>query len=220
MHLRFNVKDDMNFTKTSMLTRMIFKNHGKTGREANNVVLVENLLVDMYQHGHCEKGSGQHEFVYLTMEGGVKPKFPSGKNASLWVDTCVARRLCGGRKDGNVVIDEIFKKVMTPSANKRKWDFGEEARKSDNTTDDSRRSKSFYDSSQPHVPGFVGWWTSGNAQLLFATCGKYNNNCNVKDMVMVRIELLELVNQNSSNWRLVVEEGDKELNAATPMIYL
>jgi len=210
MHLRFNVKDDMNFTKTSMLTRMIFKNHGKTGREANNVVLVENLLVDMYQHGHCEKGSGQHEFVYLTMEGGVKPKFPSGKNASLWVDTCVARRLCGGRKDGNVVIDEIFKKVMTPSANKRKWDFGEEARKSDNTTDDSRRSKSFYDSSQPHVPGFVGWWTSGNAQLLFATCGKYNNNCNVKDIVMVRIELLELVNQNSSNWRLVVEEGDKE----------
>jgi len=37
---------------------------------------------------------------------------------------------------------------------------------------------------------------------------------------MDRIELLESVNQNSSNWRLVVEEGDKELNAATPMIYL
>ena len=81
MHLRFNVEVDMKFTKT-MLTRTIFKIHGKTGSEANKVVLAENLLVDMYWHGHCEKGSGQHEFVYLTMEGGVKPKFPSGKNAS------------------------------------------------------------------------------------------------------------------------------------------
>ena len=72
-----------------MLTRTIFKIHGKTGgREANKVVLVENLLVGMYWHGHCEKGSGRREFVYLTMEGGVKPKFPSGKNSSGIVDDC------------------------------------------------------------------------------------------------------------------------------------
>jgi hypothetical protein len=67
------------------------------------------------------------------------------------VDTCVARRLCGGRKDGNVVIDEFFTKVMTPSANKRKCDFGEEARNSDNTADDSHLSDFLYDSNQPHV---------------------------------------------------------------------
>ena len=80
------------------------------------------------------------------------------------------------------------------------------ARNSDNTADDSRRSDSLNDSNQPHVPGFVDWWIFGDARLLFAPCGKYNNNCNVKDIVMDRIELLESVNQNSSNWRLVVEE--------------
>jgi hypothetical protein len=74
-----------------MLTRTIFKIHGKTGREANKVVLAENFLVDMNRHGHREKGSGRREFVYLTMEGEVKPEFPSGKNTSLWVHTCVAR---------------------------------------------------------------------------------------------------------------------------------
>lgn len=68
-------------------------------------------------------------------------------------------------KDGNAVIDEIFTKVMTPSANKRKCDFGEEARNSDNTADDYRRSDSLHDRNQPHVPGFVDWWTSGNAWL-------------------------------------------------------
>jgi len=124
------------------------------------------------------------------------------------------------RKDGNVVIDEIFTKVMTPSANKRKCDFGEEARNSDYTEDDSRLSDSLYDSNQPHVPGFVDWWTSGDARLLFAPCGKYNNNCNVKDIVMDRIELLVLVNQNSSNWRLVVEEGDKENTCSANDIFM
>ena len=64
------------------------------------------------------------------------------------------------RKDGNVVIGEIFTKVMTPSANKRKCDFGEEARNIDNKADDSRRSDSLYDSNQPRVPGFVDWWMS------------------------------------------------------------
>ena len=67
------------------------------------------------------------------------------------MDTCVARRLCGGRKDGNVVIDEIFTKVMTPSANKRKCDFGEEARKIDNTADDSHNFDLLYDSNQPDM---------------------------------------------------------------------
>jgi hypothetical protein len=70
--------------------------------------------------------------------------------------------LCGGRKDdGNVVIDEIFTKVMTPSANilqrcvmihsanRRKCDFGEEAWNSDNTADDSHNFDLLYDSNQP-----------------------------------------------------------------------
>ena len=52
------------------------------------------------------------------------------------------------------------------------------------------------------------------------SCGKYNNNCNVKDIVMDRIELLESVNQNSSNWRLVVEEVDKENTCSSNDIFM
>ena len=65
-----------------MLIRTIFKIHVKTGREANKVVLAENVLVDMYRHGYCEKGSGQHEFLYLTMEKEDMPESPSEKNVS------------------------------------------------------------------------------------------------------------------------------------------
>ena len=67
------------------------------------MVLAENLLVDMYWHGHCEKGSGQSEFLYLTMEGEDMPEFSSGKNALFgWLDTYVAKQVCRGRGD-NVV---------------------------------------------------------------------------------------------------------------------
>jgi len=37
---------------------------------------------------------------------------------------------------------------------------------------------------------------------------------------MDRIELLELVNQNSSNWRLVVKEGDKENTCSSNDIFM
>ena len=101
IHLRFNVEDDMKFTK-AMLTRTVLKMNGKTGREANKVVLVENVLVDMYQHCYCKKGSGWWCVSFCTW-----PEFASGKNASFWVDTCVAKRLCGGRGD-NLVIENMF----------------------------------------------------------------------------------------------------------------
>ena len=61
---------------------------------------------------------------------------------------------------------------------KRKYDFlKKQGIVTIRTADDSRLSDSLYDSNQPHVPGFVDWWTSGDARLLFAPCGKYNNNC-------------------------------------------
>ena len=84
MHLRFNVEDDMKFTKT-MLTRTIFKIHGKTGSEANKVVLAENLLVDMYWHGHCEKGSGRCEFEY----GGSKEGYWNYAHMVCQFEDCV-----------------------------------------------------------------------------------------------------------------------------------
>ena len=97
MHLRINFEDDMKFIK-NMLARTVSKINGKTGKRVNKVVVAEKSLVDLYWHGHHAKGTGWRKFVYLLMDGGVMPEFPSGKNTSLWVDTCVAKQLCGGRR--------------------------------------------------------------------------------------------------------------------------
>ncbi|KAI2489341.1 hypothetical protein MHU86_25254 [Fragilaria crotonensis] len=52
----------------------------------------------------------------------------------------------------------------------------------------------------------VDWWQSGDARRLFAPCDNllYEANCDVKEVVMNRIELLETVNHASRNWKTAV----------------
>ena len=51
-----------------------------------------------------------------------------------------------------------------------------------------------------------GWWESGDARRLFAPCTVlYDSHCNVKDVVMERIEILESVNRSATNWKNVVD---------------
>ena len=52
----------------------------------------------------------------------------------------------------------------------------------------------------------AGWWESGDAQRLFAPCTMlYASVCNVKEIVMKRIEVMESVNHSASNWKNVVD---------------
>jgi hypothetical protein len=49
-------------------------------------------------------------------------------------------------------------------------------------------------------------WQSGDARRLFAPCDVlYDSNCDVKEIVMERIEQLETLNCTSCNWKTVVD---------------
>ena len=51
-----------------------------------------------------------------------------------------------------------------------------------------------------------GWWDSGDARKLFAPCKLlYNTDCDVKAIVLERIEILESVNRSSMNWKNVID---------------
>ncbi|KAI2492542.1 hypothetical protein MHU86_22024 [Fragilaria crotonensis] len=52
----------------------------------------------------------------------------------------------------------------------------------------------------------ANWWDSGDARRLFAPCTiLYGTDCDVKEIVMERIEILESVNRAASNWKNVVD---------------
>jgi hypothetical protein len=52
-----------------------------------------------------------------------------------------------------------------------------------------------------------GWWASGNARQLFAPCNTvYDKECDVKEIMMEFIEMLEAANRSSpSNWKTVID---------------
>ena len=51
-----------------------------------------------------------------------------------------------------------------------------------------------------------GWWNSGDARKLFAPCKLlYEADCNVKAIVLERIEILESVNCLAANWMNVAD---------------
>ncbi len=64
------------------------------------------------------------------------------------------------------------------------------------------------------------YWDSREARRLFAPKHKYGINCDIKTVVIKRIELLENVNQKPSYWRSVVEDGDPENTCTAHDIFL
>ena len=50
------------------------------------------------------------------------------------------------------------------------------------------------------------WWKSGNTRRLFAPCSiLYGTDCDDKEIVLERIEILESVNCAAGNWTNVVD---------------
>ena len=54
------------------------------------------------------------------------------------------------------------------------------------------------------------YWESGEARRLFAPKELFGEHCDVKQIVLDRIEHLEKVNQEADAWQTVVEDADKD----------
>ena len=52
------------------------------------------------------------------------------------------------------------------------------------------------------------WWESGDARKIFAPCAvKYDSMECLRSIVLDRIELLESVNRNRKNWKMLLSQG-------------
>jgi hypothetical protein len=59
-------------------------------------------------------------------------------------------------------------------------------------------------------PDYIGYWYSGDARYMFAPPKLYGEMCDVKALVLERIELLESVNRQADTWCKVVEGGNQD----------
>jgi hypothetical protein len=66
----------------------------------------------------------------------------------------------------------------------------------------------------------VTYWDSGDARRTFAPKQKYGLTCDVKKVVLARVELLEAVNRKATFWKSLFEGGDPDNTCTSQEIFL
>ena len=160
----------------------------------------------------------------MTSIAGVVPSsMPSNGNAQAWEEDCVLTRLLSERRG---VSDSLIRVRPPPMPEERdpkrqKSASLEQAEDEDvNGQTTGQKSASLDQAEDEDVneqtTTAVDWWQSGDVRRLFAPCDnlKYEINCDVKDVLIQRIELLETANHASRNWKTVVDTRSNDHGAS------
>jgi hypothetical protein len=177
--------------------------------------LSNGMEVDVYRC-YCQSGGRRHNLLYIVESGTLSPEFPKITNIASWIENKVTKRILAGR---NEAIAERAVDVLPESNSAKK-------RKNPPTSDENvaaqpvAQVRPVQQQDEAFTVGLSIYWDSGEARRLFAPKHKYGSNCDVKTVIMKRIELLENVNQKPSYWRSVVEGGDPENTCTAHDIFL
>jgi hypothetical protein len=132
------------------------------------------------------------------------PLLPSQCNASAWEQDSVLTRLISRGREAPMDIDMHLEPV--PKRQKGSVMIQRSSTTTELGTEQQGPSETEFVSSIDDGVRVGGWWESGDARWLFAPCTVlYDSHCNVKDIVMERIEILESVNCSATNWKNVVD---------------
>jgi hypothetical protein len=203
MHMKFNIGDDIKFTLASMM-RVINKMFPLMGSEPNIIEASGGVQLRVFRHSFQNRN--RRYFFWVTTNVGVMPSLPSQLNATAWEqDRVLTRLLAGGREQPL----EINMSAEPEPKRQRSCLIDESILASTVTATDEQTHTTnnvAFASLSTGVPLTADWWESGDARRLFAPCSVlYGTDCDVKEIVMERIELLESVNCAANNWKSVVD---------------
>ena len=203
MHMKFDIGDDIKFTLESMM-RVINKMFPLMGSEPNIIEASGGVQLRVFRHSFQNRS--RRYFFWVTTNVGVMPSLPSQRNATAWEqDRVLTRLLAGGREQPL----EINMSAEPEPKRQRSCLIDESILASTVTATDEQTHTTnnvAFASLSTGVPPTADWWGSGDARRLFAPCCiLYGTDCDVKEIVMERIELLESVNGAANNWKSVVD---------------
>ena len=202
MHMKCNIGNDITFSLSTMM-RVINKALPLVSAEPNVMEISDNLpMIQVYRYTFQHRT--RRYFFWVTAKVGVLPALPSQRNASVWEQDSVLTRL-------------LTRNCFLPDEREAKRHKGLDDG-TDGILDMDRSSESVPigeavivtatpDAEETTVITSSGsWWESGDARKLFAPCKeRYGTNCDVKAIVIERIEILESVNATAANWKKVVD---------------
>ncbi|KAI2506094.1 hypothetical protein MHU86_8325 [Fragilaria crotonensis] len=205
MHMKFNVGEDIKFTLPTMM-RVINKVFPLTSSLEPNIIEGASGEVQLQVFRHTFQNRTRRYFFWVTAQVGVVPSLPSQLSATVWEQDHVLTRLLAGSREQPLEINMSIEpepkrqKGLLPVAMASSLDTV--------TTDNASPAPLHTNTAESVLLTEVtaNWWDSGDARRLFAPCTiLYGTDCDVKEIVMERIEILESVNRAASNWKNVVD---------------
>ena len=154
---------------------------------------------------HFFQNRTRRYFFWVTAEIGVIPSLPSQLNGTAWEQDCVLTRLLSGGREQPLRNSSLLLCEEPVPKRQKGLLVAATASATDETAEVQTPTNSVESALSTEVT--VGdWWKSGDARRLFAPCSiLYGTDCDVKEIVMERIEILESVNRTASNWNNVVD---------------
>jgi len=221
MHIKCNVGDDVKFSFASMM-RAVNKAMPLASLAPNTLETRDGLNVNVFRHSFQTRK--RRYFFWVTSTVGVVPSTPSVVNVKAWEEDRVLTRLLS---DQRCVTTTLIRPMLEePDPKRQKSASLEQAEEEEvNGQGKTTTANNVEDEAEETFPlqqqsrnvATVDWWQSGDARRLFAPCDKnllYEANCDVKEVVMKRIELLETVNHASRNWKTVVDTRSHDRGAS------
>ena len=205
MHQKCNIGNDIKFDITTMM-RVINKVFPLVSSEPNILEIPGGVQLRVFRYTFQHRT--RRYFFWVTAKVGVIPAMPSKGNATAWEQDCVLTRLLSARDKERPSDVEM---CLEPEPKRQKGSSVNVNPSTGNAlgTDEEHASKEApvtAAGTMNHEVTSGDWWESGDARRLFAPCTiLYASDCNVREIVMQRIEILESVNHSASKWSNVVD---------------
>ena len=192
------------------MMRVINKMLPSVNAEPNTMEIGGTLPLQIYRSTYQHRT--RRYFFWVTTNAGAAPSVPSQKKASTWERDSVLTRLLSRKNSTGVQQDVRHTKRhkgdtdVLVGANPAHKTTENAASLPVSTANEDTEMLVVEEATPDLASSYGGWWNSGDARKLFAPCKLlYDADCDVKEIVLERIEILESVNCLAANWMNVAD---------------
>ena len=204
--MKCQIADDIAFPLSTMM-RVINKVLPLSNADPNIMETAGDSALRVFRYTFQNRT--RRYFFWVTANVGVMPSAPSKGNASSWEqDSVLTRLISRSRSLERPIVDlTCDTSTMHSTGIVPEREAKRQKTATDNTGSDLIPATAEEEEKVAVRASCDGvWWTSGDARQLFAPCNMvYDKDCDVKEIVMERIEMLEAVNRSPSNWKTVID---------------
>jgi hypothetical protein len=150
----------------------------------------------------------KYDFFQVTGKG-IPESYPSVSNAAAWKEQNVSKMLPPRTRQHVDYTPSPNGAIPATGANKKRKLLDEDVTSCCDGGNAESQTREM-DEMLTVPPSLLSYWDSGDARKLFAPKLVYGTDCEVRNVVIDRIEKLDRVNSSAHEWRELVDGGDPD----------